>query len=122
MKKILICIIILFGCTNKDDKYFIITDNARGLKKSSKVYCKGIEIGTISNISLYRDSVLIEMEMEENFKISRSASIFLSNVNVFERVIEIGHMTNNFKDIYYPGDTISLILDYPVIVIDSVPD
>jgi phospholipid/cholesterol/gamma-HCH transport system substrate-binding protein len=47
--------------------YYVYYDNIAGLQESSRVTMRGVDIGNVSDITLGRDSVKVELNIEHNY-------------------------------------------------------
>lgn len=64
---LIFCATMLPGCSqNKKPKVTILFDRVDNLEKGSKAYLKGVAVGEVSHLELFGDSVLVDIQLEEN--------------------------------------------------------
>ncbi len=67
---LVICgLLLLTSCKHPGDKYTIVVDNVEGLNERSEVICAGLPIGKVTHLDLFKDSVVVDIEVSKNFKI-----------------------------------------------------
>ena len=89
MKLYLILITIICGflinCKHSGNKYTVVVDNVEGLKEGSNVLCAGLTIGKVTHLDLFKDSVVVDIEINKEFNIP-IGSKFIVEKNTFSTI------------------------------------
>lgn len=72
----------LINCKHSGNKYTVVVDNVEGLKEGSNVVCAGLTIGKVTHLNLFKDSVVVDIEINKDFNIP-VGSKFIVEKNTF---------------------------------------
>ncbi len=104
-------VIIFFGvfisCTSTNTyPFYILFDNVEGIDNKSIVTSKGLEIGKVIEMKLYKQKVIVKIEIKNNVKISKNAKISIIDRGVLSKCIDID---DNYplKDLIKNNDTVN---------------
>ena len=102
----LIFALFLFSCSEKNILNLRI-DNVNGLEEGAFVFCKGKQIGKVSNISFVGRELNVQIELMDNFKVPKNSEIRLFNTDLLgTKAIEIKLSEN--KEFYSKTDTVMM--------------
>jgi ABC-type transporter Mla subunit MlaD len=79
---LIICIVTVcfVGCShNKKAKLAILFDRVDHLKEGSEVYYKGLPVGEVTYLDLFRDSVLVEIKFTSAVKIPANSKFIINS-------------------------------------------
>jgi hypothetical protein len=103
----IILTVLLAACNSFDNyKLHIVFDNVEGLATKSTVTANGLQIGTVDNIVLYKDKVLVTTSIDNKVQIPVTSSFQLKSVDLFgQKCIDV-HLDNSAAKNYADNDTI----------------
>ncbi|PHK27376.1 hypothetical protein VF13_41620 [Nostoc linckia z16] len=113
---------LMAGCTTQNDIYtlYILFDNVEGLKDDSEVRSRGLDVGSIESMKLYKDKVIVEVKMMKDIKVPIDSKIVLDSEGIVGSKyidITIGQATsfhlNKDTIIANVSDNINIINDLP---------
>lgn len=80
----LLFILFLWSCKNEEEKFniYVYFKNVESLTNNSKVYCKGLEIGEVKNMTILNNNVLVELKIDSNIKINKGSKIYIKNIGL----------------------------------------
>lgn len=70
---------LLTGCGSSTKKYTVVVDNVEGLKEGSNVVCAGLPIGKVTHLDLFKDSVVVDIEINKDFNIPIGSKFIVEN-------------------------------------------
>jgi hypothetical protein len=106
------------SCTNDKITYYILTTNADNISDDTEIFHKGVKVGYVEKVAFEQNSVLLTIQINRDFSISKTANIFLGTKDLTTRTINI-HDTFNSVIFYKEGDTIKKNLDFFTLKIDK---
>lgn len=90
------------GCFSKQNKYKVLFDRADGLQEGSNVLNKGVIIGNVTNIDLFGNNVLVDIQLNENKKIPEQSTFLLKENLLGSSYVDIEYSDKinylSFKD------------------------
>ena len=104
MRSLLILTVFLsltIGCsTEKDKKIYILFDSVNGLTEGCKVQTRGLNIGQVTNITLFgNDKVLVETTIDRQHNIPQQSTFTLASADVLgKKTINIDYADT---EVYY---------------------
>ena len=66
---ILISTLALFSCRRDANKLTILFDNVEGLENGGQVYYRGIKVGEVTHLELFRDKVVADIKLQDSIRI-----------------------------------------------------
>jgi len=100
----------LFSCSSNNNTIHILTDNAYGVAKNSKVLYKGMEIGRVKEMKIHNSDILISLRIQPDVKVPRfstfTATIGKNGFGNNNISVDFSHE----KDFYKGGDTVETSL------------
>lgn len=111
--------VILFGCKdNGEVVFYIISNDGAGLEKNSEILCKGVKIGSVDNVEIYRDKVLLTLTINSENKVPTNSQVLVGMKNMVNRVLKINYDTSN-NEFVGAGDTLRLDIGYRSVLIED---
>ncbi|MFT3980805.1 MAG: MlaD family protein [Ferruginibacter sp.] len=92
LKRLLFIIVLLqslTGCFRKKDRLFIVFDRVDGLVEGSAVFNRGLTIGTVQKMDLWKNKVLVEIELDNNVKIPAQSGVTIKQSVLNPSIIDI---------------------------------
>ncbi len=91
-----LAILLLSGCRSSDTKLFILFHNVEGLVLNSKVIHNGLDIGTVSELKIWEDQILVTTCIEKEVKIPKGSIFKIETTNLF---------SSKIINVYFDGST-----------------
>ena len=66
---IFILSLALFSCRHDANKLTILFDNVEGLENGGEVYYRGIKVGEVTHLDLFRDKVAADIKLQDSIRI-----------------------------------------------------
>ena len=87
-------------------KIYSIIEDASGIEPGVPVLTRGLKIGEVRDLYLVDSGVLLELVIQDGFKINKSAQFYIGTNGLFGgRIIELKGLEKS-NDFYVNGDTI----------------
>lgn len=84
-----ISVVFSLGCVKKDIEVSIITENSMGLISGNPVILKGVKVGQVREVDLFKGKVIVTCVLEKKHKIPLDTKMMVSNVDLFEKCLEL---------------------------------
>jgi ABC-type transporter Mla subunit MlaD len=59
----------LFSCHRNNNKLTILFDNVEGLETGAEVYYKGIKVGEVTHLDLFKNKVVADIKLKDSIRI-----------------------------------------------------
>src|SRR5688572_18257469 len=78
---IIILTLALLSCRRGSNKLTVLFDNVEGLETGGEVYYKGIKVGEVTHLDLFKDKVVADIKLKDSIRIP-IGSRFIINPSV----------------------------------------
>ncbi len=104
-----IVFISLFSCSKELSVYYLESSTVgEGIHISMPVISEGVEIGSITNISIKQNKAIIEISLKKDFILCDSSKFFMSDMFDPQKTLKVSNQC--LKRTIYEGDTLRMDL------------
>jgi ABC-type transporter Mla subunit MlaD len=103
---IAIVIILIISCRKDNYKLYIVFDNAYGLSSKTEVITKGIKIGSVDRVDLFKNKVLATVTIDKTIQIPITSTFMLQSVDIFGQKAIFITLDSTISKNYVDKDTV----------------
>ncbi len=98
---LLLLLIVITSCRHQVSKktIYLLTDKVNGIQQGNAVVYKGLQVGKIANISIHKENILLQMEVNLDLQVSKNSYFVLNKEGKHQaEVFELGTPILNSGD------------------------
>ena len=116
---ILVALFSFKSCLKDDNKLHVIMDDASGLENGSKVTCKGLEIGKVSDLKIVNNKIIATVNLKSDFQATKGSVAQVDIDNIFGRKSLVLLPSEN-TEFLANGDTIYAISGNKLSILENI--